>query len=438
MKGVVFVYLLAFGGSALALFDPFIGLLVYVAFAILKPEAMWYWQFRGSGGLHFSRFVALALLAGWALQGFGRWNFGKGWAITLCLVMFLAWSLLGVFLAPDPELAWRNVDPMTKIVLPFVVGMTLIDSVAKLKALTWTIVLSLGYVAFELNLSYYQGTNRVLDEFAGLDNNSIAIMMVGGVGLAFFLGLHAPKWWQKLTAFVCAGLITHVVMFSYSRGGMLALIITGLVSLILILLIPKKKPSHIAAVFLAALVGARLAGPKILERFATVFSDPAQRDFSAQSRLGLWANCWECMLRSPAFGLGPGHWPLEAEKFGWEPGKAAHSLWMQVGAENGFPGLGFLVLFYLLCILRLLPLARERVPAVDPWLPYLARMIIASLVGFAISAQFVSLMHLEVPYYIVLVGAGVLKLQSLGTTSAGPQAVSVPVRRSNALVPSYS
>jgi O-antigen ligase len=326
---------------------------------------------------------------------------------------------------------------MTKIVLPFVVGMTLIDSVAKLKALAWTIVVSLGYVAFELNLSYYQGTNRVLDEFAGLDNNSIAIMMVGGVGLAFFLGLHAPKWWQKLVAFGCAGLITHVVMFSYSRGGMLALIITGLVSLILILLIPKKKPFHILAVFLAAIVGARLAGPKILERFATVFSDPTQRDFSAQSRLLLWQNCWECMLRSPVFGLGPGHWPTVAHEFGWPPGKEAHSLWMQAGAENGFPGLAFLVLFYVLCVVRLFPLARERVPTADPWLPYLARMIIASLVGFAISAQFVSLQHLEVPYYIVLLGAGVLKVHSLTRPAAGQNPVPVPVRRPSALVASY-
>jgi probable O-glycosylation ligase (exosortase A-associated) len=438
MKGVIFTYVLAFGGSALALFDPFIGLLVYIAFAILKPEAMWYWQFADTGGLHFSRFVAIALLIGWTLQGFGRWNFGKGWAIVLSLVLFMVWSFLGVFLAKDPALAWKYIDPMTKIVIPFVVGMTLIDSVAKLKQLTWTIVVSLGYVAFELNLSYYQGTNRVLEDFAGLDNNSIAIMMVSGVGLAFFLGLHTPRWWQKLIAFGCAGLITHVVLFSFSRGGMLALIITGFVSLVLILLIPKKKPFHVVAVFLGGIAGARLAGPKVLERFATVFSDPAKRDFSAQSRLLLWQNCWECMLRSPLFGLGPGHWPTVAHEFGWPPGKEAHSLWMQVGAENGFPGLVFLGLFYLLCVIRLLPLARERVSAADPWLPYFARMIIASLVGFAISAQFVSLMHLEVPYYIVLVGAGVLKLQSVAETRARAVALAAPVNRPPILAPSYS
>jgi hypothetical protein len=39
-------------------------------------------------------------------------------------------------------------------------------------------------------------------------------------------------------------------------------------------------------------------------------------------------------------------------------------------------------------------------------------MVIASLAGFAVAAQFVSLEGLEVPYYIVLIGAGALKLAS--------------------------
>ena len=39
--------------------------------------------------------------------------------------------------------------------------------------------------------------------------------------------------------------------------------------------------------------------------------------------------------------------------------------------------------------------------------------IIASIFGFAVAAQFVSLVGLEAPYYVVLIGAGALKLASL-------------------------
>ena len=41
-------------------------------------------------------------------------------------------------------------------------------------------------------------------------------------------------------------------------------------------------------------------------------------------------------------------------------------------------------------------------------------MVIAALTGFCVAAQFVSLEALEIPYYVALLGAGALKLHSLG------------------------
>ena len=48
----------------------------------------------------------------------------------------------------------------------------------------------------------------------------------------------------------------------------------------------------------------------------------------------------------------------------------------------------------------------------DPWFSYIARMHVASLLGFIIAAQFLSADLLEHPYYINLLGAGLLKLYS--------------------------
>ena len=80
--------------------------------------------------------------------------------------------------------------------------------------------------------------------------------------------------------------------------------------------------------------------------------------------------------------------------------------------------MAFLALFYLLCAVYLWPYTRDRCPVPDPWIRYIARMVIASLFGFAVSAQFVSLSGLEVPFYITLVGAGALKV--LGMPAAAP------------------
>jgi O-antigen ligase len=126
----------------------------------------------------------------------------------------------------------------------------------------------------------------------------------------------------------------------------------------------------------------------------------------------MWKICVEQMTAQPMFGLGPHQFPVHAHEFGLTPGKEAHSLWLQLGAEIGLPGLLFLASFYWFCIVRLWPYAWRKTTLTDPWFADTARMVVAALVGFAVSAMFVSLPGLETPYYIVLLGAGALKLLS--------------------------
>jgi probable O-glycosylation ligase (exosortase A-associated) len=403
MKGLMFTFGLSYGGAVVSLFNPFVGLLIYVCFAIVRPEWMWYWSVPKG---NYSRVVALGLLAGWACRGFGRWQFGRARGVVAAFVGYWLWTVISTAWAIDRGVALESVEILTKIVLPFVVGMTIIDSARKLGQLAWVIVLSHGYVAYELNLTYFGGYNRLWEEgFGGMDNNSNAIAFVTCTGLAFFLGLETPKLWLKGLALAASALMAHAILFSFSRGGMLALAVTGVVSFVLL----PKRPKHYLMFALAALVVVRLAGPPVIERFGTAFAGSGERDASAESRLELWAACWDLMLKHP-WGIGPDQFGLVVAEYGFQPGKLAHTVWLQVGAEVGFVGLGCLLLFYGLCVARLWPLARGRRAVPDPWCHVAARMVIASLAGFAVSAQFVSLKNLEVPYYVVLVGAAVLKL----------------------------
>jgi probable O-glycosylation ligase (exosortase A-associated) len=336
-------------------------------------------------------------------------EFGRARPIVAALVAILLWCILSATLAQSEVVAWRFIEFFAKIVLPFIIGMTLLDSMEKLKILAWVIMLSQAFVAIEMNIAYYEGYNRLyFDGFGGMDNNSAAIGMVTCLGLAFFLGLYSEPLWLKLVAFAGGAVIGHSILIAMSRGGMLAIVVTGAVTL---LLIPKRL-SHYAAFAFAVAVGLFLAGPEVRERFMTLFASEKERDASAASRLELWAGCWKAMKNNPVLGVGPDHWPLVAHEYGFPRGKEAHSLWLQFGAEVGFPGLALLALFYGLCVVRLWPLARGKLDADDPWFRYLAAMVIASLIGFAVSAQFVSLKLLEVPYYVALLGAGTLQLAS--------------------------
>jgi probable O-glycosylation ligase (exosortase A-associated) len=381
---------------------------------------MWYWSVPAG---NYSRIVAIALLFGWGMAGFGDLRLGRAQAIVAALLAFLTCAAASTFLAAtDFNVGFAFVETLLKIVLPFLVGITLVNSVQRLKQLAWVIMLCQGYVALEMNLSYYGGFNRVHEiGFGGMDNNCVAIAMVTGVGLAFFLALSEAIWWRRLLALISAVLMVHTILFSFSRGGLLSLIVTGATAFLLL----PKRPKYCAYFLLAVLIGWRLAGQEVVKRFSTAFAAEETRDESAQSRLNLWGTCWKMMLAEPLLGVGPDHFPLRLNDYGshYARGKEAHTLWLQIGAELGFPGLASLLTFYGICVWRLWPVHRSRT-LTDPWLADAARMVIAALVGFMFSAQFVSLEGLELPYYVTLVGAGVLKLDWLSSLEE-PQEVAV-------------
>src|SRR3990172_7676371 len=116
MKGLLFTYVLTYGGALASLVDPFIGLLIYICFAIIKPEAMWHWAVPPG---NYSRIVAFALLIGWGLRGFGSWQFGRGKGIVSLLLAFTAWITLNASLAPNQAVSWRFVEGLAQILLPF-------------------------------------------------------------------------------------------------------------------------------------------------------------------------------------------------------------------------------------------------------------------------------------------------------------------------------
>jgi probable O-glycosylation ligase (exosortase A-associated) len=415
MIGLAFTYLMSYGGAVVALANPFVGLLIYVSFAILKPgPGLWYWSVPEG---NFSKILALGLLAGWAARGFGDWRLGRAGLPVVALLAYFAWNVLSATQALIPTVAWEWVEAQGKVILPVVVGITLIDSVAKLKQLAWVILVSHGYVAFELNKAYFGGFNRLQEiGFGGMDNNCMAIALVSCTGLGIFLCLSAPKLWQKAVAAACIGFMVHAILFSFSRGGMLGLIIVVVSSFLLI----PRRPIHYACLVLGAGLTFAAAGDEVGKRFMSAFAEEGERDESAESRLDMWKICVRVTGENPVLGLGPHHFPVHATTFGLKPNKEAHTTWLQLAAELGVPGVTFLLAFYLTTVAQMWPLKRESCPVPDPWIRDTARMVIASTVGFVFTAQFVTLPGLEAPYYITLLGVGVLRLLSVPGLMAEP------------------
>jgi len=403
MMGLIFTYLVTYGGSLAALFNPFAGFLAYVLLGILRPESAWPWSVQPG---NYSRTLAIAMLAGWVLHGFGRWNLGRGAAPIAALLAYTFWAFLSGSLSPDHDLAWSYLDRLWKITLPVVVGASLINSPGRLKALAWVILLSVAYPCLEFNLDYLKGYNRLrFDGYASLDNNGYAVALVSTAGIGVFLAMYAETRKEKLLASVSIALITHAVLLTNSRGGMLGMVIVGLTSFLLMRKGWREYSAFAAAIILVAI----FTGPEVRARFSATFADKQERDESAENRIVIWMGCLDQMAKNPLLGVGPDRMPLYAPEYGLFLGMAAHTLWLQVGAELGPPALCFLIAFYTLTIFRLIPLARGS-PTTDERLRLYARMVIPSLCGFMVSAQFVTLNMLESPYYVCLIGVGALKL----------------------------
>jgi probable O-glycosylation ligase (exosortase A-associated) len=418
MKGLLLTFALCFGGSAAALAWPFLGLLAYVSFGIIRPLDLWFYSLPP---LNYSRIISAGFLAGWCLHGFGNWRFGRARLIVWSLILFCGWTLVRTIGVKEPDLAWRFFNDIFKIVLPFVVGVTVVKTFREVRWLMWTIAVSQGYLALEFNQWYFSGYNRLwLDGFGSMDNNSNAIALVSCVGVCLFLGFGERRRILQAIAFVSLGLMVHAVLFSFSRGGMLALLITGGVAFAML----PKRTSVIALYAAGVIFAFSLAGDEVTRRFQTTFASEDERDTSSEGRLALWSTCVQIMFEHP-LGLGAGQFPAHAPDYGFPYGKFAHSLWLQLGAELGFPGLALIVTFFGATLKRLWPLARGGTEPSDPLVPMAARMVIVSLAGFAVAAQFVSLYALEQPYYIALIGAATLKLVSTpeSVTVVSPESV---------------
>jgi O-antigen ligase len=306
-------------------------------------------------------------------------------------------------LSDDPSLGMPFVEYMLKIALPFVAGVTLIQSWRQVWQLTWVVLFSCAFLAYEANLTYLSGFDFERQSFFALDNNSFSILMVTGLGLSLIMGLEEKSFWRRGFFLGIAAAMAHVPMFTMSRGGMVGALIAAVAAAIVI----PKSPRTWLMIIVVAAVGLRLAGPRVVEEFSSSFNEAENRDFSAQSRVDLWRDCTITMFTHPLFGIGQEHWGLEAEKFGWPKGKEAHSLWFQTAAELGIPGVLFLIGFYASAIVLL----RRTSRVVEiPKLPTLSRMVLVSLVGFAVSGSFVTVEGFELPYYVALIGACAVKV----------------------------
>jgi probable O-glycosylation ligase (exosortase A-associated) len=432
VKQTIVMILLTMCGTLGAFVSPFWGVSVYYLFAVLRPQYIWQWALPSN--VRWSLFVALATLVATIFHsGSHEPPPGSGTGVTappkrygsahIAMFVFGLWVSVTFVTAQNREVAYFWYVEYLKIFLMFFVSALFLRTIREVWILMIIAAGALGYIAYEVNFLYlsvgYLGIYH--NGYGGLDNNGAGLMLAMAVPLCLFIYMGTRRWWRWIFASLIPVLL-HAVLMTYSRGAMVALLAASPA----VFMRGKNRLQLLLAAFAIAAVVPVLAGKEIRHRFFSV--EAYQEDGSAQSRFDSWNAAFRIAKDYPIFGVGVRNSNLYSFQYGAdEEGRAIHSQFLQILADNGFPGL-FLYLVMLghtaLGLRRVRKWASPRVDDPEAMLAYsVACGLESSLAVFCVGSLFLSLEVFELPYVMLLLAAQlpiVLQRQMSGAAASTP------------------
>jgi colanic acid/amylovoran biosynthesis glycosyltransferase len=373
---------LVLGGISLRF--PHVALCCLVAFVALNLSDV---LVRGHGlpSLLQLSFVPLAL-AGW-------WNARRGSrfpprTLTLLLCGYLVIVMWSTTIAADRDAADVRLFEHLRGFAVFVVVVMLAQSAVALRRAAWTFVLCLSLLG---GLALVQVlTGDFTRDFGGLarikyaqvygttfepriagplgDPNFFAQILVMAVPIALYVAYTADDTRRRVLGFGAAGVVSAATVFTYSRGGALALAVV-LVACVLARGINLRKASLGVVPVLVLLW---LAMPDDFARRLTTLnqllpgSDEVLRpDSSFGERRLFAAAAWRMFEDAPLLGVGAGNYGVHFVDYAQRVGSDArlyvtptegyypHNLYLEVAAETGVIGLVLFISVLAVCFAHL-------------------------------------------------------------------------------------
>jgi O-antigen ligase len=252
------------------------------------------------------------------------------------------------------------------------------------------------------------------------DANDFATFAVTAMPMAIYFAHRGRRLSVRLMAMLGLGILCAAFVNSGSRGGFLALMAMGLYILLRYSTIALSRRVVAVVVVLAALLA--VASERYWQQMGSILSDTDYNKTEESGRLQIWKRGVGYMLSRPVFGVGANNFPVAegrmsafADRQQWGVGvrwNAPHNSFLQVGAENGVPGLVFFIAMLASALVALRRLARRPPPpgVTHHASPQLIQALTASIIGFVVGAFFLSLAYSELLYMLLAFAAGAQKI----------------------------
>ena len=369
----------------------------------------------------FAQIIALATLAGLLLTREAKWP--QPTLLFTAWLLFVLWTGVTTANALHPEpafLRWMDLMKTSVVVLLIPV---LFHTKKELHLLVWVIALSIAFYGVKGGIFTVAsgGDNRVYGPPNSLigDNTSIGVAIIMVIPLLYYLYVTTASRWVRWVLVGTMLLCALGVLGTYSRGAFVAVCAIGL----FLWWNSRHKMAIFLALVLVAPFALALMPEKWHERMDTIVD--YEQDNSANMRLNSWMTMLNLAKDRPLTGGGFDAGSRDVyERYAPDPTKpphTAHSIYFQALGEHGFVGLALymwiLVGAWFQCR-ALMRAARRRAELV--WAGEFGRMMQVTLVGYAVGGLFLSLINLDVPYYlvaVVLVATAVAR-RELGQQSA--------------------
>jgi O-antigen ligase len=332
-----------------------------------------------------------------------------------CRIVILLFAFASIIAAgvPTSLLASGTLEFLLKVFLPNVLLAVLVGACVRGKRdLDWLLGMHLlGAFVFGLYILFFfdvDATGR-LGRLIYYDANDLALATIGTLPVViYFLRDRAPRWQRHLALLVAPVLVLNFIRAG-SRGGFLGLITIGLC--LIFSYRPVKLSRRISAVALCLIAISAIGGDSFWAKMRTLLAP--NEDYNITSETGrwqIWQNGLSIIVQRPFLGVGAGRFP-QAEAtlsdLGRQraeggddqlPWQAAHNSYLSVAAETGLFGLAMFISLFVTSIGTALRLIRQARACGSYELAALARALAIALIGYVVSASFLTAEYQAILY----------------------------------------
>lgn len=379
-----------------------IGLLVWSWLAYMNPHRLT-WGFAQD--LPFSQMVAATTLVGVLFA-----NDRKPFLISRELVLLgglWVWFFLTSLGAVYPEDAWEKFNEVSKIFLMAFLVVPFFQDRHRLRMLLLVIAASLGFYGFKggLFVLLTGGQHMVLGPpnsfFAA--NTEMALVMNMALPLLLYLAREETRRWLRRLLWAAFFLTIMTVPFTYSRGGVI-----GLVVVLVVLFVRARRRLLLIPVVAIGLVGfAYFAPDQWVDRMQSL--EDVSADGSAQLRLMSWRVALSIAEDRPVFGGGfkvfvhRATYDMYMPEYPRSFGHDAHSIYFNLIGEHGWGGLTIFAALLVFAFLKLHSIRRlARANPEVAWAANYAHMIQASLATYLVTGAFLSVAYFDLAYQLLI------------------------------------